>query len=350
MTTMNQKLKIFISHSSSDKDIASTLTEIISLCYPCQEGDIVCSSAEGFRFSPQISNYYNFIKQNIEDASLVIYILSKSFKTSEDCLYELAWGYSKGHTNKIFFYIKEEDNIEKVKLYPTTPYVFFDAEGLIALKQILDSVFNTKGNEKVWTTKIQKLETLAKNASQKKKKKQQRRGTPSSSSSRVVSAIITDNPKSSQAAKMQAVNAIAHENEKTDTQKNKQPGNLTILDDNEVAYNILVQNVQQTLNAVCYATRWSIFITQYKNRERLNAYEYNCEPSDFQEAHDHNELNDDCCLNTSNRNVTNAITALENFSNFMTDPQNFSLINRKSEEVGIDFELSNIDFWKKILL
>ncbi len=85
--------KIFISHSSKDKNIVTEFTnEILFLCLGADHTKTFCTSIEGLGITSG-EDFRKRIKKELEEAQIVIQIISKDYKTSEVCLNEMgaAW-------------------------------------------------------------------------------------------------------------------------------------------------------------------------------------------------------------------------------------------------------------------
>lgn len=85
--------KIFISHSSLDKEIISSFVEkVLRLGLGLDNKDIAFTSEESMGVEP--GEYIpRYIKENIKDASIVLMMISPNYKKSEVCLNEMgaAW-------------------------------------------------------------------------------------------------------------------------------------------------------------------------------------------------------------------------------------------------------------------
>ena len=89
---MQKNPKIFISHSSLDKDYVSLLVELLE-GIGLNESQIFCSSIPGFDI-PLNEDIYNYLKLQFDSYSLhVIYILSDNYYNSVACMNEMgaAW-------------------------------------------------------------------------------------------------------------------------------------------------------------------------------------------------------------------------------------------------------------------
>ena len=85
--------KIFISHSSLDKEIISSFVEkVLRLGLGLDNKDIAYTSEECMGVEPGV-NIARYIKEDIKDASVVLLMVSPNYKKSEVCLNEMgaAW-------------------------------------------------------------------------------------------------------------------------------------------------------------------------------------------------------------------------------------------------------------------
>lgn len=85
--------RIFISHSTKDKDIVTAFVDkILILSFGLKREQIFCSSVTGTGIKSG-ADFKNAIKDEILNANAVIQIISKDFKQSEVCLNEMgaAW-------------------------------------------------------------------------------------------------------------------------------------------------------------------------------------------------------------------------------------------------------------------
>lgn len=95
-----KKQKIFISHSSKDKDLALELVNLF-LSMGFHEQDIFCSSAIGFGI-PIDEDIYEYLKKQFQNSELhVIFLLSENYYESIACLNEMgaAWVLQSKYTS-----------------------------------------------------------------------------------------------------------------------------------------------------------------------------------------------------------------------------------------------------------
>lgn len=110
--------RIFISHSSKDKDIVEELIDIIE-SIGVNPSQIFCSSFEGYGISLG-ANFLEVIKAEINKNVLVLFVLSENFYSSPVSLCEMGatWALSKEHVPII-----------------VPPFTFDRIEGVIPLTQ-----------------------------------------------------------------------------------------------------------------------------------------------------------------------------------------------------------------------
>lgn len=110
--------KIFISHSSKDKEIVEELIDILE-SIGVSPTQIFCSSFEGYGI-PIGSNFLDAIKGEINKNVLVLFVLSENFYASPVCLCEMGatWVLAKDHVPVI-----------------VPPFTFSKIEGVIPLTQ-----------------------------------------------------------------------------------------------------------------------------------------------------------------------------------------------------------------------
>lgn len=90
--------KVFISHSSADKEIITLFVErVLQLGLELRHEEIAFTSDERFGVEPG-ENIAKYIKDNILGASVVLIMLSKSYKASEICLNEMGAAWALGKT------------------------------------------------------------------------------------------------------------------------------------------------------------------------------------------------------------------------------------------------------------
>lgn len=84
-----EKMKIFISHSTEDKDYTNALVEMLHDIGISKSDDIIfCSSKEGYGI-PIGEDIYEYLKQRLNEDIIVIFVLSKNYYRSVACLNEM---------------------------------------------------------------------------------------------------------------------------------------------------------------------------------------------------------------------------------------------------------------------
>ncbi|MDQ2086986.1 toll/interleukin-1 receptor domain-containing protein [Herbivorax sp. ANBcel31] len=122
--------RIFISHSSIDKDYAECLVRLLT-DMKVNDDIIFCSSVKGYGV-PLGEDFLEYIKNTLNENSLVLFVLSERFYHSKICLCEMGAAWVK--TNKHIPII-------------VPPFKFKDIEGVIVGKQGLEINVNEDINE-----------------------------------------------------------------------------------------------------------------------------------------------------------------------------------------------------------
>ena len=154
MPLQNQdKPKIFISHASADKDVAKELVKLLKEGFSLGESDIVCTSVEGHGLRGS-TDYYPALKSKIEQSETVIYLLSKSFCKTPNCLYEVAWRFEV--KTDFAFHIEGKRSNEKPEILQLRNLESFDINGLITLKEYLCEK-GLKSSEHSWHRALERI-------------------------------------------------------------------------------------------------------------------------------------------------------------------------------------------------
>ncbi len=88
--------KIFISHANADKPLADALFDLLQLACDLRVADIVCTSVDGAGISTG-AEFANWIKANLADSALVVFVQTENFAASKFCIAEMgaAWALNK---------------------------------------------------------------------------------------------------------------------------------------------------------------------------------------------------------------------------------------------------------------
>jgi Txe/YoeB family toxin of Txe-Axe toxin-antitoxin module len=150
--------RIFISHSTKDKDIAYELVSLMQLGLGLHPNDIFCTSLEGMGITAG-QNFISFIKEQITEPDFVVLLLSPSYYKSKFCLCELGASWILCH-NMIPILIPplEHNDIKDV----LTTVQILDITNNNQLDQIPDIIYEKlkdlkKTNTAVWTSKKEKF-------------------------------------------------------------------------------------------------------------------------------------------------------------------------------------------------
>ncbi|MCE7061944.1 TIR domain-containing protein [Dyadobacter sp. CY343] len=142
--------KIFISHSSSDKDIVKKIIDIIRAA-GVNTNRIFCSSFPGYGVSLG-ENFLDVLKKELNNDVLVLFVLSEHFYNSPVCLCEMgaAWITTKKH---IPILIPPFTYAQIKGVIPLSQGMTLDEKGkLNSLKEEFETFFNLteKVNHSIW--------------------------------------------------------------------------------------------------------------------------------------------------------------------------------------------------------
>lgn len=89
--------RLFISHASSDESLADVIADLLRLGTGLSHEKILCTSLEGMGIPNGTDDYVGFLRAEIEQAKLVLPLITPQFLESPMCLLELgaAWGLGK---------------------------------------------------------------------------------------------------------------------------------------------------------------------------------------------------------------------------------------------------------------
>jgi TIR domain len=137
---MNKFSKIFISHSSKDKEIVEELIELIELIGVSGK-DIFCSSIHGYGI-PLGDDFLERLKSELNDNAFVIFMLSQNFYDSPICLCEMGASWIK--TNKHIPVLIPPFDYSKIKgvINNTQGFKIDQPLEINQLKKELENAFN----------------------------------------------------------------------------------------------------------------------------------------------------------------------------------------------------------------
>lgn len=165
-----KKPKIFISHSSLDKEFVETLVDLLEFIGLNNKQQLICTSVSGYGI-PLDKDIYEYLKEQFIDHDLhLIFVLSDNYYHSVPCLNEMgaAWVLQKKYTTVLLPGFKFEEI--KGAINPRQIGLKLDAD-LIDIKDKLGQLKNTileefdlpPINETRWESKRDKfIETISK--------------------------------------------------------------------------------------------------------------------------------------------------------------------------------------------
>lgn len=89
--------KIFISHAAADAEVAKLFVNMLVLGIGVKASEIFCSSITGMSI-PTGENFKDYIKQQIQEPTVVIALLSPQYAASQFCMSELGASWAMSHT------------------------------------------------------------------------------------------------------------------------------------------------------------------------------------------------------------------------------------------------------------
>lgn len=148
--------KVFISHSSKDKDIVEELIDLLE-AIGLNNSQIFCSSFAGYGIELG-ENFLDRIKNELDSNVLVLFILSKNFYSSEVCLCEMGATWVK--TNEHLPILIPPLDFKDIKgVIPLTQgFKITDNSSLTLFRDKITRLFDLKTmNTSVWERKRDKL-------------------------------------------------------------------------------------------------------------------------------------------------------------------------------------------------
>lgn len=151
-------MKIFISHSSKNKDYGNALVELLR-GVGINEDEIIFTSNNAYGI-PIGQNIYNWLKSQITEKPFVIYLLSKEYYASIACLNEMgaAWVIENEHT--MLFTPNFDLTSKEFQNGAIDPreigFYIDDEERLLLFIQHLDKYFSVSKNAVIVNQKLKK--------------------------------------------------------------------------------------------------------------------------------------------------------------------------------------------------
>lgn len=148
---IKQGKKIFISHSSKDKDIVEKFVDhILLLGIGLSAEDIFCTSIEDLAIKNG-KDIRKHIHTNIQSADFSILLISNNYKNSEICLNEMGavWAYN----NNVRYYLLPDSNFDTIGWLcnPNQTEKLFNSIALDALKMELSEFYSLEDKGTTWS-------------------------------------------------------------------------------------------------------------------------------------------------------------------------------------------------------
>ena len=148
--------KIFISHSSKDKDIVDAFVTLLCMGGGFSPNDIFCTSIEGMKIKNG-EDIRQHIQNNVNFADFAILLISPNYKQSEICLNEMGavWAINK----KVKTYVLPGLKESKVGWLIDTKAAekINDMTALASLYDTFVRFYNHSGNTELWTAQAMKF-------------------------------------------------------------------------------------------------------------------------------------------------------------------------------------------------
>lgn len=143
--------KIFISHSSKDRDVVEKFVDhILLLGVGLSAEDIFCTSIEDLAIKNG-EDIRNHIHANIKNADFSILLISNNYKNSEICLNEMGavWAYN----NNVRLYLLPDSDFDKIGWLcsPKQAEKLFDSITLDTLKSEFSNYYSLDDTGKTWS-------------------------------------------------------------------------------------------------------------------------------------------------------------------------------------------------------
>ena len=165
LETRKSAKRIFISHSSKDKEVMERFTDyILQLGIGLSHEDIFCTSIEemGIRNGEDIRQH---IKENVQGADFSFLMLSKNYKASEICLNEM--GAVWAADNHVRYYLLPNVDFKEIGWLCDTNKAekLYDSVVLDALEEELTDFYGLPHKGGIWSRQRQNfVEYLTNNA------------------------------------------------------------------------------------------------------------------------------------------------------------------------------------------
>jgi len=345
---MKQK-KIFLSHASKDKPLADKVADLLTHGCDVSPNEILCTSLEGKGIPAGTSSFIEFLRGQIQQPELVVFLLSQNFFASHFCLCELGavWGMSlpffplivppaeksqlkavlavaqAGNINDKAWLDELRDDVRK-KLSVSVPTATWNVKRDAFLKGAAEIIKNLPQPATVELEKLQEAQAQYQAALAEVEAKEREIGQ--------LKNQIAELEKCKDAAQVNAINR-----------------KYSTSDDE---FDQLCKRAKKSLNRLKRATCIALFF-EFRNRDYVPSGEDAWE--DVKSAHSVQqiEVDEDNNVVTSNDDhplVTEAKAALYALEKFLDGKQQIKFVESQTKEHKFPIALGNKDFWSEFLV
>lgn len=143
--------KVFVSYASANNEVANRLVEVILLCSSLTEEDIFCT-ASPLLCSSELKDNDDLLRGKCQEAEIFLYLVSKSYCDSENCLKETRWRETVIRPTDIAIHLEDVKKGQKPKELGNKNMARLDAPCLLSIKRNLEQI-GVKIKEKLWYKK-----------------------------------------------------------------------------------------------------------------------------------------------------------------------------------------------------
>ena len=341
--------KVFLSHSSADVALATEVRNLLIIGCGVSTNDILVSSLPGNGIPAGTPSFVNYLKKRLENAEIVVLLLSENFFASQYCLCELGATWALG---KIYFPLVVPP-LSKSELGATLEVA---QAGEITSKQYLDqlpdrihSTVGTRVGVDAWGAQldvflagigdvIKSLPTPKIVPADKLKEAQEKyQGaiTKILEKDKVTALLKQQIADLEKCKDKDEVNAVARKYSSADEE-----------------FERLCEEAKEILKKLQHATRlalyWDIRGEGYKPTDQ-DEWDAVRSAVDVQEVYDpQGEIY--CSLNLEHPRVLKAQEALYSLRNFLTDSKSNAFLKRYEIDYQFPASLMNKEFWRKSLV
>lgn len=157
---------IFLSHSSSDKDLVDALSDLLTTGCGIRGDQIIITTLPGQGIPAGSSNYIAWLQQELADSALVILLLSPNYFESKFCLCEMGatWGLEKSFFSLVVPPLKKSE--VKAVMAVSQNLSIEDESCLDELRDKVHELLDSKLKTAIWSVKrdafLKKLPSLLK--------------------------------------------------------------------------------------------------------------------------------------------------------------------------------------------